>query len=374
MPPLVKEISSGNQVSRSSNEGQLADTATRVFRLVLSSPGESFDIQATCGVRIGDAHPVNGNVFCSSIDARFDGDSRMVMLCSFQYQSTASAGSSGGGADPKSQAPDVRPPNWTTSTSLIEQPVNAWRPRTFFQAWGGADIPAVNPAGDMYDGVTKLVSLVNISITVFNPFDPTEDNQTAGYVNRFEITLGSLRMSPHTLMFRGVQSQPTVESWGGRLYRGWNATYEFAYKRNPATINFPGFGEPAEVDLGWDIAVPVTGFNCRAFAPDTADADEDVFGQPLRHINGKIVPPPLLPEQIDHGDRVRAMVKVFEYEDGGTSQAPSASPIALKENGRPLKTHDANGNLVNKPLVYGYQVQEDYDFKLLGPAGNRLFR
>lgn len=373
MPPLVKEISSGNQVSRSSNEGQLADTATRVFRLVLSSPSETFDIQATCEVRIGDAHPVNGNVFCTSFDARFDGESRMVMLCTFQYQSTASADSSGGGADPRSQAPDVRPPNWTTSTSLIEQPVNVWNPRTNRDLWG-ARIPAVNPAGDMYDGVTQLVSLVSISVTVFNPSDPTEDNETAGRVNRARITLGSLTMSPHTLMFRGVQSQPTVESWGGRIYRGWNATYEFAYKRNPTTINFPGGGAPVEVDLGWDIAVPVTGFNCRAFAPNAAAADEDVFGQPLRHINGKIVTPPLLPEQIVAGDRVRAMVKVFEYEEGGTSQAPSASPIALKENGRPLKTHDANGNLVNKPLVFGYQVQENFDFTLLGPAGNRLFR
>lgn len=373
MPPLVKEISSGNQVSRSSNEGQLADTATRVFRLVLSSPSETFDIQATCEVRIGDAHPVNGNVFCTSFDARFDGESRMVMLCTFQYQSTASADSSSGGADPRSQAPDVRPPNWTTSTSLIEQPVSVWWRRRNTALWDEDQTPAVNPVGDMYDGVTKLVSMVSISVVVHAVTDPTRDNEFAGAVNSRQHTLGSLVMNPHTIMFRGVQSQPVAESWGGRMYRGWTATYEFAYKKNRTKIRFPNFNEDVLVDLGWDIAVPVTGFNCRAFAPNGAAADEDAFGQPLKHTNGKIVPPLLLPDNIDPGDRVRAMVKVFEYEDGGVSQSPSASPVPLKSNGRPMKTHDANGNLVNRPLVYGYQVQDEHDFNLLA-GGRNLFQ
>ena len=38
MPKGVTEISQGNQFSRSANEGQLADSATRTFRVLLNSP------------------------------------------------------------------------------------------------------------------------------------------------------------------------------------------------------------------------------------------------------------------------------------------------------------------------------------------------
>ena len=363
MPPLVKEISSGNQVSRSSNEGQLADTATRVFRLVLSSPGESFDIQTTCGVRIGDAHPVNGNVFCTSFDARFDGDSRMVLLCTFQYQSTASAGSSGGGADPKSQSPAIRPPNWTTSTSLIEQPLYTWRKRTGQQVWA-AEGPAVNPAGDIYDGVSRMVPIVTISIQAWASTDPTRDNQHAGKVNQVQNTLGTLSMAPHTLMFRGVQCQPAVESWGGLTYRGWNTTYEFVYKKNETKVRVGGVD--LLVDLGWDVAIPQSGFNVKVFAPP-GNADQDPFGQPLEFDDdGAIANPSALASDLNAGDKARGMVRV-PLKDKST-QSPSASPIPLNDDGTPrANTADP------KVLVYGYAVQPEMNFNLLN-SGNPLIQ
>ena len=389
MPKLVKEISSGTQFSRSSNEGQLADSQNRAYRIILDNPNETIDIQRECQVKIGDRHPYNQNLYCVSFDARFEGDSRMVIAVTFNYQTTAGSGGSGG-QDPKSQSPDVRPANWTTSTSLVEVPKTVWAKRKGTQAqafppvpaqgdgWLG-DEPAVNPAGDMYDGVTALEPVVTISITQFERNDPTRHLLYAGHVNSEVINLGSLSMTPGTVLFRGVSCQPAVESWGGLNYRGWNAVYEFAYRRNKTSVLLAAGGVfggdplgPADVDIGWDIAVPVTGFNCRAFAPAAPAANEDAFGQPLRHKNGKIEDDPLaLPQGIAAGDRVRAMVKVFEYEDGGTSQAPSASPIALKLNGRPLKTHDANGNLINKPLVFAYRVQPVID--LTQTLGLRLF-
>lgn len=374
MPKLVKDISEGVGYSYSSEQGQVAESQARIFRVILNSPGELFDIQQECGVKIGDELRPGAGIYCVSFDARFEGNSRLVMLCTFQFRNTADAASSSGVIqDPKGQPPDIRPPNWTTSTSLIEQPVNTWYRRRNVALWDEDESPAVNPVGDMYDGVTKLVSLVSISVTLHAVNDPTRDNEYAGAVNSRQIKLGTLTMKPHTVMFRGVQSQPVVESWGGRVFRGWTATYEFAYKKNPTKIRFPNFNADTLVDLGWDIAVPVTGFNCRAFAPNAAAQDEDVWGQPLKHKNGKIVPPLLLPDNIDPGERVRAMVKVFEYENGGTSQAPSASPIALKENGRPMKTHNENGDLINRPVVRGYQVQEEIDFAILG-GGRNLFQ
>lgn len=377
MPKLTKEISSGNQVSRSSNEGQLADAATRVFRIVLSEPNESFDIQQACGIKIGDKHPLNDNVTCNLISAQFEGDSRLVYVVTFQYQSTASQASSGGGGDqdPKNQPPNIRPCNWTTSTSLAEVPKAVWAKRTGVNGGWAAEEPAVNPVGDMYDGVTALEPVTTISITQFQDNDPTRLIRYAGYVNEETVNLGNLVMTPGTVLFRGISSQPANEFWGDRLFRGWTTTFEFAYRRNTTKVGISGAN--LEADIGWDIAIPVTGFNVRAFNPANAAADEDVFGQPLRHgptdpddpdfdpeFAGRIIddPAPLLPKGTLAGDRVRAMVKVFSYKGGGTSQLPSAQPVPLKLNGRPLKTHDANGNLINRPLVFAYRVQPTVNF------------
>ena len=62
------------------------------------------------------------------------------------------------------------------------------------------------------------------------------------------------------------------------------------------------------------------------------------------------------------------MIRVFDYEDGGTSQVPSASPIPLNDNGRPrIDTADP------KVLVYGYAVQPEMNFNLLN-SGNPLIQ
>jgi len=76
-----------------------------------------------------------------------------------------------------------------------------------------------------------------------------------------------------------------------------------------------------------------------AFPPGQPRDDQDVFGQPLKHKDGKIDTNPLqLADGTAAGDRVRAMVKVSDFQDGGTSQAPSAQPVALNEDGTPRKS------------------------------------
>ena len=364
MPAGVSEVGAGAQFSRSSQDNQTADTATRTFRIVLNNPQEVLNIQSACGIFIGNIYPTNPDLTCTSFDARYEGESRMVVQATFNYTSENSQQQE----DQKQKAPDVRPANWTTSSTLMEVPKTVWARRTGLQSWDG-EKPAINPAGDMYDGITAMEPVVTIAIEQWETVDPTRHLKYSGSVNEETITLGTLSMTPGTVMFRGVNSQPAVEAWGDLKYRGWRCTYEFAYRRNETTVIIGGI--PQKTEIGWDIAVPLSGFNCRAFAPNAPAADEDVFGQPLRHNNGKIVPPLLLPDQVTAGDRVRAMVKVFEYEDGGTSQSPSASPIALKPNGRPLKTHDASGNLVNEPYVYAYRVQPVIN--ITNTLGLRLF-
>jgi hypothetical protein len=355
---MLSELSSGVQFSRSSNENQLADSQSRVFRVMLNAPGEIFDIQQYCGVFIGDPHNYNTNIFCNSFDARFDGDSRMVILCTFQYQTTAGGGQGQGqGGDPKSVQPDVRPANWTTSTSLIEQPLYYWRKRSAPLAWDD-DTPAQNSAGDIYDGVTKLTPITNITITQFEPTDPTRNNQYGGYINESQETLGSLVMAPHTLMFRGVSSTPVVESWGGLTYRGWTSTYDFAYKPNKTKV-FAGVLELV-IELGWDIAVPQTGLNVITFAPP-GGADQDPFGQPLkmddetRHVEDPLA----LPDGLPAAEKARAMIRIPIGQK--FSQNPSASPIALNDDGTPRNHKTA----APKVLVYGYAVQPEGNLKTL---------
>ena len=141
MPKEVSEITDGVGFSRSSEDGTIADEQPRVFRAILSQPGELFDIQQECGVYIGDELRPGAGIYCTSFDARFEGSSRLVLLCTFQFRTTPSTASSAGGQDPKSQSPDVRPANWTIGSSLYEIPLRSFfGKRTGAQSWdnGGA--------------------------------------------------------------------------------------------------------------------------------------------------------------------------------------------------------------------------------------------
>jgi hypothetical protein len=359
VPKEISEISSGQQFSRSSNEGQLADSQTRTFRVIKQSVDEVIDIQQECQVRIGDQHPYNTNLYCVSFDARFEGDSRMVIAVTFNYQTTASASASGGGGDPKSQAPDVRPPDWTTSSSLLEVPAATWRKRLADFAWD-TEKPAVNSAQDQYDGVTKLTAIITISVSVFEPTDPTRHNKYAGYINQNQLTVGSLVMPQHTVMFRGVSSQPAVESWGDAIYSGWRATYEFMFKENPTLIETPGIAKV--IPIGWDVAIPQSGFNVIAFDPTQPNVNQDPYGQPLEFDEsaGTIADPLALPPPIVAGAKARAMVLVPAGERA--SQLPSASPIPLNDDGTP-RAKDSQPTVI----VHAYAVQPEADFKALFP-------
>lgn len=312
MPEAVSEITSGTQASRTSENGRVTDSQIRAYKVLLSAPTEVIDIQRTCGVFIGNRHPYNTNLLCRSFDAKYDGDSRMVLICTFQYGTTPASD----GNDRNEMPPSVRPANYTTSTTLVEVPAREWY-EINSSGNTGARVPATNPVGDMYDGVSYMMGMMTINIEQYEPYDPARHVELAGCVNADTLYIGSLNCGPRTVMFRGVSFKPTVEAWGDNVFRGWMATYEFLYRQDT-----------------WDMRIPQTGFNVKAFAPP-GGGGVDVYGQPLKHVNGKIVPALMLPEQINPNDKVRAMVKVFEYENGGASQLPSAQPVALTDEGYP---------------------------------------
>jgi hypothetical protein len=354
MAKMVSEVTSGVQYDFSAEEGQIAASTTRVFKILKSSAGEYTNISSECGIQVGNAHPTEQDMYCVSYSAQYDGDSRMVIIATFNYR--ASPGLGGSQQDRKQDPPDVRPANWAVSTSLQEVPAYVWKPITGPGA--GQVGPCVNPVGDMYEGVTRLEPIVTISVEQYESSDPTRHSLFAGYVNSNPIQLGSLSMFPRSCMFRGVQSQPVVEQWGETIYRGWKASYEFAFRVN-------WVGEPVNQRIGWDVLQPQSGFNVLAWTPTAPNGSQaannrDDFGQPLEPDNFRIKIPVALPEGISTGDKVRAHIRVASGE-GGVSQRPSAQPIALNNDG-------AARSPVAQPkvLVYRYQVQNDIDFSQFG--------
>lgn len=358
MPKLVKELPQGKAFGRSAEGGTLADTATRVWKIIMDSPTESFDISSAIGVQIGDPLDNVNPIPCVSIDVKGDGESRMVRIVTAQYRTSGMVGSDEGGTglpDPMLVMPDIRPANFSSSTSLYEMPAVRW-------AWPGGAFEAVrNPAGDPVDNVTKLEPITTIRVTQFNFFPGLVFQGHAGSINSEDISFGSMTFKKHTLMFRGVEATPHVETHGIAVFSGFMNSYEFAYRRNRVNgiIEGDAFDFPVDKDIGWDLAVIVEGFNCIAFNPASPTNEQDRFGQPLAidtATQAIKANPYALPEGIEAGEKVRAMVKIVNYESGKAMQNPSAMPIALNKDGTPRKL-----NAANKPLVWQRQVQPEID-------------
>lgn len=359
MPKLVTELAQGNTFSRSSDGGGLADSATRVFKVILNAPNEALDVFAAIGVNIGDVYSAANPIPCVSVEGRADGESRLVRIITAQYRTTPGEGgdSSNPGdppKDPKSVAPDLRFASFSVSTSYMEMPAWTWLKNpasdaTSFEA-------AVNPVGDPYDGVTRYEPVVNFQFKQFEVADPTAKLEHVGKVNSNSGSFGSLTLFPRSTLFKACNIEQHVETWGTGAYRGFMVTYEFAYRKNRQSL-FTG-----AADIGWDIAMPQTGFNVYSFAPPGA-MGTDVYGQPLKHgadgtpYAGRIQEPLALPDGIAAGEKVRAMVKVFSYQGGGASQTPSAQPVAINANGHPKTPGTVE--------VYRRGQHEQFDFTTL---------
>ena len=351
MPKMVSQIAPGTQFARTWEPLRVADEMTIQFRVVKNSPTEFINIPQACGINIGDPHPDNPNIWCKGFTGAYEGDSRMVLICSFVFGTTPANNEDA--EDPGQYTPDIRPPNFSVSTSLMEVPVYTWTPIAPAPDAGKAVCPA-NAVGDRYDGVTKLEPVVTITVTQFENGDPLAKVLHVGKVNQEQFKVGSLLCFPRSVMFRGIQCTPSVEAFGSQLYRGFNVSYEFAFRAN----NVAGIGTNQAVQqVGWDIVVPHTGMNVKAFDPADAE-NRDPYGQPLNHENFKIKTPLELFTGVAPGDKVPAMVKVFSYEGGGASQVRASMPIPLNTDGKP-RSVDADP----KVLVYRYRVHEEINFK-----------
>lgn len=352
MPRSFTELSQGQAYSRDVDTAASADSAERNFRVILSSASETYSPQALCGIHVGDPHPQNPYLTCSGFDAKFEGDSRLVNIITFKYAANP------GQQDTKQQSPDVRPPLWSTSTSLAESPLVVWKRRTSDTASVGTWTAPINPAGDRYEGVSRLVPTTTISIEQYEAADPTKNIKYVGRVNSATIVLGSLSMPPRSLMFRGLQSKPHVEPFGDLVWRGWLCTYEFAFRDNVATY-YNGTAEVRD-SIGWDITQIVEGFNIINTGLGAADVDQGALSYKIDEDNR--ITPNWAGRQLFQTGKCRAMVRVAAPDRDGTkpvSQRPSALPVALNGDGSPRDVSSTDPPV----LVYRYQIYEECDFK-----------
>lgn len=369
MPKLVTELAQGNTFSRSSDGGQLAESATRVFKILLNSPDESFNIDEAVGVSIGDAYSTGNPIPCVSIEGRADGDSRLVRIVTVQYRATAggvngsgSGSGGGGGSDPKSQAPEVRPPTYSLSTTLQEVPAWGWKP---YQGNGqyGDMVPAANPLGDVYDGVSRLEPVTTITIDQYMTTDGTSALQYCGFVNSDAFTFSGLGIGFHQCMLQSVSSKGHVENFGGNTFRGFLVTFTFVYRRMYAMIA-SAFGGTAAI--GWDHAIPISGFNVRNEGIGRADVDRTALA--LAHNANYAIdgwPGNVRVSKDTGGKKVRAHVLIAARvgEDAAT-QNLAAQPVPLNMDGTPRKAYaDDFGAAATPPVLIGrYSTQPDTTF------------
>jgi len=353
MPKLVSELAQGNAFGLSSDGGGEAYKATRKWKVLLNTPSENWDIFAAVGVNIGDLYSNANPIPCVSVEAVHDGEDRMLCIVTAEYRSTPSAAP--GAADPKSQEPTVRPAMYSMTTSLTE--IAAWGGKVVTGGSSGAMVPAVNPAGDMVDGITRLEPVVTINIDQYSSTDMSNYLGYCGYVNQSSFTFSGLSIGTHCCMLQSISSSPVVEQFGGVTFRGFKVTFSFAVRSHWA------FTRDGFQAIGWDIAVPLTGFNIINSGLGTSGVDQKALV--LEHDdNGRVKMNGNAPAALATGatGKVRAMVTVAATGSavGGYTQIPCAQPIPLNDNGTPRDT--TVYGLTEKVLINRICLQPEMPF------------
>jgi hypothetical protein len=347
MPKLVSELAQGKSFSRSADGGQLADQATRTWKILLKEPNEQFILSDAVGVNIGDPLGEANPIPCVSLDVKADGESRLVRIVTAQYRSNAGMGT----IDPGTQEPTQRPALYSMTTALTE--IACWGGSPVSGGVSGAWIPAVNPVGDLVDGVTRLEPVVNINIEQYSYSDMSHLLAYCGYVNSDIFTFSNLSVGVHCCMLQSISSTAVVEQFGNTTFRGFKVTFGFAVRAH-WTVTREGFQA-----IGWDTAVPQTGFNII----NTGIGRDDVYlgSLNLQHdsTTGAVLRPYVLTLDTN-GERVRAMIPVPSQSGEGWLQRPSAQPVALNDDGTPRNVR--NFPPTTKVLINRICIQPEMTF------------
>jgi hypothetical protein len=314
-----------------------------VFRVILSSPNESYNIQEAVGVFIGDPHPVNTGVPCVSVSDRADGESRVVRIVTASYKTTAGGDPA---QDPKLQEPELRVAKWSIDSSLAEVPVPEWGPAdeggTLFEK-------PLNPAKDPIEGIFKSIPIVKYSFEQFESRLPSGNVFSVGFINEDDFNFLGIPIAKHACMLRNVGVRPHIESWGQQIRRGYMVTYEFAERTDTS---------------GWNIIYPLSGFNCINKGLGNADVEQGALTLELTDA-GRIKDWPTPQLAIGtQGRKVRANILIAHFE-GGAAQRPSAQPVPLNTDGSP-RANSAEPPVITKEYRVQGETTFGVDFKSFG--------
>lgn len=335
MPKSVVQLAQGNSFSETSENGLGAYSATRSWRVILLSANEEWNLSSAVGVKIGDPYLDSNPVPCVSLEARADGDSRLVRIVTATYRATPGLAP---GVDPKTQPPAIRPALYSMSTSLQE--ITAWGGKPVRNGVSLSWTPSVNPVGDLYDGVTRLEPVVNIQIEQYSTTDQSALMGYTGYVNSDTFTFSGLTVAVHCCMLQGITSNPIVEQFGENTFRGFKVQFQFAVRRHD-TITRDGY-----VPVGWDLAIPQTGFNIINSGYLRSDVDQQALA--LEHEAGKVKVAfglPVARARDTEDKKVRAMVTI-PAGDGGYVQRVASQPVALNDDGTPRNVLTQNPKVI----------------------------
>ena len=331
MPKLVSELAQGKSFSRSAEGGQFADQATRTWKILLNTPNEAFIISDAIGVNIGDSLGDLNPIPCVSIDVKADGESRLVRIVTAQYRSNAGIGS----ADPGTQEPASRPALYSMTTSLTE--IACWGGSLVTDGASGDWGPAINPAGDIVDSITRLEPVVNINVDQYSYSDMSGLMGYCGFVNSDVFTFSGLTVGLHCCMLQSISSQAVVEMFGNTPFRGFKVTFGFAVRAH-WTVTRGGYEA-----IGWDIAQPLCGRNVINSKGD--DVDEDALAYEMR--DGKVTSPPTL---VKDGSKFPAMLTI-SAGDGGWTQTKAGDPVPLNDDGTPRSRFAQPPVLINRICI-----------------------
>ncbi|NBW09333.1 MAG: hypothetical protein EBR82_15040 [Caulobacteraceae bacterium] len=344
----VAEITQGTSNERSADGGELADVSVRTWRLLLESPSSSYSVQQAVGVFIGDPHPVNTDLPCVSFSEKPDGESRVTRIVTATYRTTPGSGGDNG-QDPNKQQPNIRPAKFTITSGLMEMPTTEWidLDNVFNNRGEPNFVPATNPVGDMYDGISVPSPVITVSIEQFDNY-PTLGLEETGQVNKDDFEFLGLSVWRYTCMLRGINVRPAVEAFGDLVYRGFVRTFEFVIRPRG----------------GWKIKQVIEGFNIKNDGLGRNDVYQD--GLALVHKNGRVQEPPNGQKTlVKPGEKVRAVIPIHSL-DGGWMQRPSAQPVALNIDGTPRNVDTQIPKVLTKQYITSRPVTFGNNFVNFG--------
>lgn len=361
------ELATGGS-SRDGRSGGVADTYIRKFKYIKSSPSEGYSLPNVTGIYVGAPYPGDANCTCVSIDDSPEGESRLVRNFTYTYKTVANTS----GPQQQQQPPDVRPPNYSFQFGLDYVATQSW---IADPVANGGWATATTPNGEIVTGLEKPQATAVLRVKQFVTSDPAGYCEYVGTVNDGLFTAGSFSAIARTLLFRGIDAQPAVETYNLQTYAGWNVTYEFAYRENFQMINSNtaiNNDNQSLVNIGWDKAVPLSSRNVWC---STAAGNQflELTAFPLEHnkngaiksvndgsgpINGQYfwAADPNGGGGTVQNTLARAMVTIPAVK-GGFTQVPASEPRPVNLDGSPRKS-------TLRPIVHRRGFHKEINFKV----------